>query len=56
MRLRAESFRSGRSTALLFEGQPQPRKKPRGIFDRYLDGLRTPLGCSLRIEAILADG
>ena len=30
MRLRIESFTSGRSTAVLFEGQLQPRKKPRG--------------------------
>ena len=37
---------------MLFEGQLQPRKKPRGIFDRYLDDLRTPLGLPLSIEAI----
>lgn len=52
MRLRIESFRSGHSTAVLFEGQLRPRKKPRGIFDRYLDDLRTPLGLPLSIEAI----
>jgi hypothetical protein len=52
MRLRIESFLSGRSTAVLFEGQLQPRKKPRGVFDRYLDDLRTPLGLPLSIEAI----
>ena len=52
MRLRIESFTSGRSTAVLFEGQLKPRKKPRGIFDRYLDDLRTPLGLQLSVEAI----
>ena len=52
MRLRIESFRSGHSTAVLFEGQLQPRKKTRGIFDRYLDDLRTPLGLPLSVEAI----
>src|SRR5258708_16981333 len=52
MRLRIEAFPSGRSTAVLFEGQLQPRKKPRGVFDRYLDDLQTPLGLPLSIEAI----
>ena len=51
MRLSIESFSSGRSTAVLFEGQLLPRKKPRGIFDRYLDDLRTPLGLLLSVEA-----
>ena len=52
MRLRIESFSSGRSTAVLFEGQLQPRKRPRGVFDRYLDGLQTPCGLPLSIEAL----
>ena len=51
MRLRIESFSSGRSTAVLFEGQLQPRRKPRGLFDRYLDDLRTPIGLPLSVEA-----
>jgi hypothetical protein len=28
-----------------------PRKRPHGLFDRYLQDLQTPLGLSLSIEA-----
>ena len=37
---------------MLFEGQLLPNKKTRGRFERYLDGLQTPVGLPLSIRAI----
>jgi hypothetical protein len=51
VRLRIETFSRGRSTAVLYEGSLRPGKKPRGIFDRYLE-VQTPLGLSLSVEAL----
>jgi hypothetical protein len=52
MRLHIETFSSGRSTAVLFEGQLLPRRSPRGMFDRCLEGLRTPMGLPLFVQAL----
>src|SRR5262245_35648971 len=52
MRLHIESFSSGRSTAVLFAGQLLPRRGPRGMFVRYLEGLRTPMGLPLFVQAL----
>jgi hypothetical protein len=52
VRLRVESYSSGCSTAVLFEGQLLPRKSPRGLFDRYLEELQTPIGFPLSIDAL----
>ncbi len=54
MRLRVETFNGGRSTAVLFEGLLLPRKKTRGLFERYIDGLQTPVGLPLSIQAVHA--